>query len=215
MNKTKIEWCDFTWNPVVGCKHGCSYCYARRINNRFHYIESWENPVFFEDRLFEPYSLNRPSIIFVCSMSDLFGAWVPSYWPNIILDVVRENPQHRFMFLTKNPNRYKELPVENSFPVNAWLGVTINSNANKQRINELKDLPKSIKKYVSIEPLLGMCDDLDLSCLDLVIVGAMTGPGALMPKIKWIQSIKCDQIFWKGNIKTYLKQIEHENNNIF
>lgn len=35
MNKTRIEWCDSTWNPVTGCKHGCPYCYARRVAGRF------------------------------------------------------------------------------------------------------------------------------------------------------------------------------------
>ena len=35
MNKTKIDWCDSTWNPVTGCLHGCKYCYARGIANRF------------------------------------------------------------------------------------------------------------------------------------------------------------------------------------
>lgn len=35
MKKTKIEWCDSTWNPVTGCLHGCEYCYARKIANRF------------------------------------------------------------------------------------------------------------------------------------------------------------------------------------
>ena len=35
MNDTKIEWCDMTWNPVTGCLHGCEYCYARRIAERF------------------------------------------------------------------------------------------------------------------------------------------------------------------------------------
>jgi protein gp37 len=35
MNKTKIEWCDMTWNPVTGCLHGCEYCYARKIASRF------------------------------------------------------------------------------------------------------------------------------------------------------------------------------------
>ena len=33
--KTKIDWCDSSWNPVTGCLHGCEYCYARRIANRF------------------------------------------------------------------------------------------------------------------------------------------------------------------------------------
>jgi len=35
MNKTKIEWCDYTWNPVVGCLHNCQYCYAKQIAIRF------------------------------------------------------------------------------------------------------------------------------------------------------------------------------------
>lgn len=35
MNKTKIEWCDSTWNPVTGCRHGCPYCYAQRIAKRY------------------------------------------------------------------------------------------------------------------------------------------------------------------------------------
>lgn len=35
MNRSKIEWCDHTWNPVTGCRHNCSYCYARRMAARF------------------------------------------------------------------------------------------------------------------------------------------------------------------------------------
>lgn len=35
MNKSLIEWCDFTWNPVTGCQHGCLYCYAAKQANRF------------------------------------------------------------------------------------------------------------------------------------------------------------------------------------
>ena len=35
MEKTKIEWCDSSWNPVTGCLHTCPYCYARAIANRF------------------------------------------------------------------------------------------------------------------------------------------------------------------------------------
>ena len=33
MNRSKIEWCDHTWNPVTGCNHNCSYCYARTRKN--------------------------------------------------------------------------------------------------------------------------------------------------------------------------------------
>ena len=51
MNKTKIEWCDYTWNPVVGCKTGCDYCYAERMNKRFKWIKDWKEPEFFPERL--------------------------------------------------------------------------------------------------------------------------------------------------------------------
>ena len=35
MNNTKIDWADMTWNPLTGCYHGCTYCYARKIAERF------------------------------------------------------------------------------------------------------------------------------------------------------------------------------------
>lgn len=35
MNKSKIEWCDHTWNPITGCRHNCEYCYAKRMTARF------------------------------------------------------------------------------------------------------------------------------------------------------------------------------------
>ncbi|MDE6981620.1 MAG: phage Gp37/Gp68 family protein, partial [Lachnospiraceae bacterium] len=35
MNRSKIEWCDHTWNPITGCRHECPYCYARTMTARF------------------------------------------------------------------------------------------------------------------------------------------------------------------------------------
>jgi len=35
MNKSAIDWCDFSWNPVTGCNFGCEYCYAQRQATRF------------------------------------------------------------------------------------------------------------------------------------------------------------------------------------
>lgn len=34
MQKTKIDWCDFSANPFSGCTHGCPFCYARRFATR-------------------------------------------------------------------------------------------------------------------------------------------------------------------------------------
>ena len=35
MNRSKIEWCDHTFNMITGCRHGCEYCYARQMVKRF------------------------------------------------------------------------------------------------------------------------------------------------------------------------------------
>ncbi|MCD4681307.1 MAG: phage Gp37/Gp68 family protein [Bacteroidales bacterium] len=123
--------------------------------------------------------------------------------PLKLFDEVKENPRHRFMFLTKNPKRYLELQFHH-FPENAWLGTTVNSNTDKSRIECLSGLPESVKKYVSVEPLLGLCNEMNFSNMDMVIVGAMTGHGAIVPQKEWVQSINADNIFWKDNIKKYL-----------
>ena len=86
MNRSSIEWTRYTWNPVTGCKHGCTYCYARRLaegrlKGRFGYDNGFE-PTFHQNRLLEPQNVKKPSMIFTCSMGDLFGEWVPRQWIN-------------------------------------------------------------------------------------------------------------------------------------
>ena len=202
MNRTKIDWADYSWNPVVGCKHGCSYCYAKKINDRFKIIPKWEEPQLFEKRLAEPYKLKKSSIIFVGSMCDLFGDWIPDEWINKILKVVEENPKHVFMFLTKNPKRYMFF----YFPNNVRLGITLTKNDDLLRFFEFRQCESfyNRKTFASIEPLLGDLSKIDLIGFYLVIVGAMTGKDAVIPQREWIKSIKHKNIFYKENIKKYL-----------
>ena len=128
MNKTKIEYADYTWNPVTGCLHECEYCYARKQAKRFSSIVGIPNgkihdlpinftykckypygfdPTFHRYRLDEPSQVKTPSTIFVCSMADLFGEWVPDEWIQKIFEACADAPQHRYLFLTKNPKRYR------------------------------------------------------------------------------------------------------------
>ena len=231
MNRTKIEWVKgpngelgYTWNPLTGCLHGCGYCYARRIAERFQPKETKNlrgsidlavaadktafpygfAPTFYPDRFREPYNVKHSSRIFTVSMGDLFGDWVPREWIDAVIQVARECQRHTFLFLTKNPIRYKEF----SFPENAWLGTTVeNQAATDERIPLLLQANASMR-FISVEPILGPVNIpyawLSVPArkspnqfypfkygthIDWIIVGAQTGPGAVPPLTKWVMDI--------------------------
>lgn len=96
MNKTKIEWCDKTLNPVVGCSYGCPYCYARRINARFHYVPDFSEPRFFPERL-EQLKSKTPAKVFLTSMSDP-ADWRRE-WVDAVIEAIESNPQHEYLLL--------------------------------------------------------------------------------------------------------------------
>lgn len=152
MQKTKIDWCDSTWNPVSGCFHTCEYCYARGIATRFGGkaigVNHVLNEPFIKNGKVQPYpfgfvpTLHRYRMeeyvnkkgrnIFVCSMADLFEEWVPDDWKIEVLEACRKAPQHNYLFLTKDPIGYSIWNTEKHphftddgvFTENMWLGVT-------------------------------------------------------------------------------------------
>ena len=205
MNKTKIEWCDYTWNPITGCKRGCEYCYARRIHERF-YKSPFSEIVFHPERLNDPAKIKKPSTIFVGSMSDI------QYWGvsdfDKILTVCRDNPQHTFMFLSKNEGSYCS-PYTN-WPFNTMQGLTITSTENKfHEESILQFLRNTTRPFLSIEPLLGeVLRCYGLSKMEKIIVGAMTGPSAKPPEKEWIESVLTnvpkEKLFIKENVKKYI-----------
>lgn len=223
LNKTNIEWCDLTWNPVVGCLHNCKdangkpYCYADKLHTMRHkaymqgklqnfpqYAKPFKEPQFFKNRLNEPFKLRKPSTIFVVSMGDLFGTWIPNEWIEQVIHIATSNRQHKFMFLTKNPKRYLEF----QFTENCWLGTTVEKWEEKDRVKQLMIAsirhPKCNKTFVSVEPLLSDMSNVDFTGINLVIAGADTSPGAKPPKSEWIESIFHDNIFYKSNIKRFM-----------
>ena len=208
MQKTKIEWCDMVWNPVVGCQHGCKYCYARRMNDRFKFIPNWGKPKFYPERLHQPYGRFPVAKIFVVSMGDLFGNWVPDKWIRAVIGVAANCSMHEFMFLTKNPGRYQDFV----FSENCWLGATVEIPDWKgmQRLMDILAIQTQAKKFLSIEPLLGSFGLINLESFDLIIIGAMTGPGAIKPDPDWIDSIKHPNIFLKNNLKIYNQQKQED-----
>ena len=231
MQKSKIEWCDSTWNPVTGCLHGCQYCYARRIAERFggcdHPTNSREllspltitrqsgkatgspfpfgfEPTFHRYRLEEPQRKRTPQNIFVCSMADLFGEWVPTRWIVDVLNACMAASQHRYLFLTKNPRRYLELDKLVLLPHqdNLWYGSTVFGKTALAMYPE----DKGINAFWSIEPLLRPVDITKADGLpQWIILGAMTGPGAkkYLPAKKWVKEI-VDACQWEG-IPVFMK----------
>jgi protein gp37 len=187
MNKTKIDWCDYSWNTVTGCKNGCWYCYAKKIRNRFFPEVPFEQIANYDERLEEPLKKKKPSKIFVGSMTDLFAPWQPRYNVKHILQVVRKCPQHTFIFLTKNPRGYKRW----SFPQNCWLGVTITSSDEWGKVAQLVAYKgKSNLTFASVEPILGEFNTSYLYLVDWIILGALTGQSAQKtPKIRqgWLK----------------------------
>ena len=187
MNKSKIDWCDMTWNAVTGCLHGCDYCYARRIAERFgsvrpediqeyrnqkvHEVENKKHcpypfifePTFHKYRLDEPKRKRKHQKIFVSSMGDLFGEWVPLDWIKMVLKACVAAPQHTYMFLTKNPKKYGQLngTLYNyswDTPSKWWFGITVTCQDD---LNRLRHLPYGgAKTFISIEPIKG---EIDLS----------------------------------------------------
>ena len=205
MNRSSIEWTDYTWNPVTGCKHGCTYCYARRLaegrlKGRFGYDNGFE-PTLHLKRIAEPFNVKKGSLIFVCSMGDIMGEWVPTNWIQHLMTTMWNNPHHTFQLLTKNPTRYSDFV----WPQNVWLGTSIDGNGQSMaRLKELRDFihrkpvggdgldwGKPIR-FVSFEPLLSDIASqpgFDLDGIDWIIVGAQTGPRAVAPEKDWITDI--------------------------
>jgi protein gp37 len=203
MKESKIDWPFHpfaTWNIVVGCKHRCFYCWARRMNQRFKYIPNWESPEFFLERLDKPIRTKKPTTFFVVAMGDLFGEWISEDWIKQVIRVCEICPQHTFLFLTKNPYRYLQF----TFPSNVMLGTTFThwSIHAGQILNIMRTVKlRNIRTFASVEPLFGPFKWVDFSSFDLVIVGAQTGPKPVIPLRTWVDSIKYYQHIWyKKNI---------------
>lgn len=204
MDKTKIDWCDSTWNPITGCWHGCEYCYARKIANRFkghadldYFLKLEEHPEIADEKVhvldtplarynlegsaapypfgFDPtfhrYRLNdyinkKGRNIFVCSMSDLFGKWVPPEWRKEVFGVCERASQHNYLFLTKNPyeipqSSYIYNGIFGRHSNNYWFGTTITCQKDlEDRLWPL--LQVQGHTFLSIEPIL---DKMNLDCI--------------------------------------------------
>nr|WP_307412094.1 phage Gp37/Gp68 family protein [Breznakia pachnodae] len=211
LNKTKIEWTDKTWNPITGCdqeSEGCKNCYAKKMANR---LFSMKNPRYInnfgltvhEDLFDKPLKIKQPSIIFVCSMSDLFHKDVPDEAIEKIYNVMVQAKQHIFQVLTKRPERMYEFLKDKKVPDNIWIGTSVELSKYQNRIDLVKKINAKVK-FLSCEPLLGSLKENDFSGIDWVVTGGESGSKARAVDKEWVREIrdKCKE----KNIPFFFKQ---------
>ncbi len=225
-----IEWCDYTWNPVRGCQHGCRWtmpdgsiaeCYAETIAERVAqkaYPQGFEYHYWNPSALQHPLKLQKPSRIFLDSMSDLMGYWVPDEQVAMVLDICRQAEWHTFQLLTKNAPRLLQF----DFPSNVWVGVSAppsfmfgrrlslqqQSRMIERQLDVLRQLSVPIR-WMSIEPLsFDIAPLLADSDLEWAVIGAATdGRKEFQPESEWIEHVlhvldaQDTKVFFKGNLK--------------
>ena len=191
---TKIQWTEKTWNPIIGCSKispGCQNCYAEKMANRLLYMfeaicgedgqSTWAEysdvtaggrwngkTAFVSNALDKPLHWKKPSMIFICSIGNLFHESVPYRWIFGVFEIINQCRHHTFQVLTKRPERmqdfYKKhwplISKDGNYPLdNLWLGVTAeNQEQADKRIPILLDIPAAVR-FVSVEPML---EDINL-----------------------------------------------------
>ena len=208
---SSIEWTDSTWNPVTGCTKvspGCKHCYAETFAERWrgipgHPYEQGFDLRIWHDRLRLPLSWKRPRMIFVNSMSDLFHERISVDFLRDVFGVMAEASWHTFQVLTKRADRMAELASRLPWPPNVWMGVSVETERYLGRADRLRRVPAAVR-FLSVEPLLGPIEEMDLDRIDWVIVGGESGPGARPMDPAWVLTIR--DICRRSRVPFFFKQ---------
>jgi protein gp37 len=205
-DRSGIEWTESTWNPTTGCDRvssGCDNCYALTLAKRLKAMGSEKyredgdprtsGPGFkltlHPEVLDLPRSWRQSRVVFVDSMSDLFHPDVPLAFIERVFDVMGDTPQHTYQILTKRSQRLKEVASQIDWPTNVWMGVSVENDRYRFRIDHLRDVPARVR-FLSLEPLLGPLANLDLSGIHWVIAGGESGPKARPMDPRWVEDIR-------------------------
>ena len=218
MKKTKIEWCDHTFNPWIGCtkiSSGCKNCYASKIAGRFGMAEWGDGAIRViasPNYWLKPLAWNRlcgkkdiRDKVFCGSMCDIFDKKAENAWRDNVYDLIKQTPNLDWLLLTKRAEYMKRYFDNKEVPENAWLGVSVENDKTIERINTLTSIKAKVR-FVSCEPLLSeVILPSNGNGIHWVICGCESGHYAREAKIEWIRSLR-DQCK-EYEIPFFLKQM--------
>jgi protein gp37 len=224
-----ISWTTGTLNLTVGCTRvsaACDNCYAATLVNRLmgggFYDTMRLHPNRLKDlRKFAP-ARNaagelEPKMVFVNSLSDFWHEVIPEQFIHQALDAFEQHPQTIIQILTKRPGRMRRIISDryrHGVPANIWLGATCEDN----RVTRILDIVRATKDavgeftaFASVEPIVGPCNEIDLSGIDWVLTGGESGPRARPMDFAWLEQINEKAL--AASIPLHFKQYGHPRNN--
>ena len=231
---SKIEWCDHTFNPWMGCtkvSKGCMNCYAERdMDHRWGKVEwgkrgtrirtgpkNWAKPVKWNKRAKEN---GKVELVFTASLADIFEDWQARHhdpyllddWRGELFELMMNTPWLVWLVLTKRPENVLDMvpdiwKVEGLWPQNVWIGFSAEDQSNFDfRIGPALMIPTPVL-WISAEPLLGaisMDSYLEYNEIQWVIAGGESGPGARPTWASWARLLKTQT--WRHGIPFFFKQ---------
>lgn len=233
MDPSGIQLPGHTWNPTGGCQHDCrwtmpdgsiAHCYAEDVAHgiaKNAYPQGFKHHYFHEKRLLEPASLKKPSGIFLDSMSDLMGHWVPDDQVEQVLEIVKLADWHIFQLLTKNAPHLLKF----DFPANVWIGVSsppdhmwgraLTDHQKRRMLARSLDVLAKIEdrvRWMSFEPLSWNVADIVKAipgALDWAVIGAASNGNTKYPPaeshLRGLLRVLDDQnvpVYFKGNLRS-------------
>jgi len=222
MGKTKIEWCNYTFNPWVGCAKvspGCAHCYAETWAKRTGFTMWGDNPRrITSDNNWSKLQLwndlqnseTPRQTVFVASLTDVFEDRPEILEPRQRLFAELERLDSLiYLILTKRPENILDM-IPNRWryeiPRHIWMGVSIESADYLTRLDSLGSIPAS--RFVSIEPMLGPVDLKQSRCawaISWIICGGESGPRARPMQLDWASAL-ADQCK-NSHIPFFMKQL--------
>jgi protein gp37 len=166
------------------------------------------------DRIMKkPLTIKNSAKIFVNSMSDFWHENASDTWRMEAINIMRKTPQHQYQVLTKRPEnalKFFDRHIDIKLPDNFWAGVTVEHERTTDRIDTLRQIPAKTK-FISFEPLIADCGDLDMTGIHWAITGGESGPGHRPCHRDWVHNIHTQTR--EQNVAHFFKQWGHWTNN--